>query len=287
MRILPKLFALVLLPGAMLASSGNAAEIVPPSLLYVQSSDRAIVRTGSSGLITLTLQRVRPRTVYFSDRPDRLSGQIRTTDFVSQWVVPGSNDSFAADPPNAAIVGTKAGTHEEQSMIVELRNPRLRKSTLTYTARRVDNDKISAGLQHYSTRHQARIPHNLVDVSVFIDDATPPVPTNPIGTHVLPFTWRNAGDTTYAICFNTSTPQMLNVDFVGSGDPNNDRWSESQNTGACSDTQTNTHITWYAFSRMYKPDNTLDPGLVTISGPVGASVKICTGCLPSGGHIGM
>ena len=53
-------------------------------------------------------------------------------------------------------------------MVVELTNPRLNGTTLTYTAKRVGT--ASKGLSHYKDRHQASLPHDLTNISVFIDD---------------------------------------------------------------------------------------------------------------------
>lgn len=42
------------------------------------------------------------KTVYFTDRPDRISGQLDTAKFVTYWDKGGPN-SFTVDPPNAAL----------------------------------------------------------------------------------------------------------------------------------------------------------------------------------------
>jgi hypothetical protein len=55
--------------------------------------------TISDGRITLT--GVSHSTLFFSDRPYRLTGHIPTDDFISQWGV--GDDSFANEPPNALL----------------------------------------------------------------------------------------------------------------------------------------------------------------------------------------
>ncbi len=50
---------------------------------------------------TLTLQGVSPSTVFFSDRPYRLAGQLPNQSFVDLWNAP--DGPFASDPPNAAL----------------------------------------------------------------------------------------------------------------------------------------------------------------------------------------
>ena len=165
---LKKLLPLPVLALALLAGCGSSSKEAPASYLFVNSAKSASVATAANGTITLTLKGVDPKTIYFSDRPKRDSGHQNTTDFVNKWNSSDANDSFKKDPPNAAIEGTKTGTSQEQSMVVELTNPRLNGTTLTYTAKRVGT--ASKGLSHYKDRHQASLPHDLTNISVFIDD---------------------------------------------------------------------------------------------------------------------
>ncbi|GAB5469833.1 MAG: hypothetical protein Kilf2KO_28630 [Rhodospirillales bacterium] len=69
----------------------------PLKLLFAQTA-KAMRYDGE----TLVLEGLTPATLFFSDRPERLTGHLSTADFVELW---GHNaDSFAADPPNAALV---------------------------------------------------------------------------------------------------------------------------------------------------------------------------------------
>ncbi len=49
----------------------------------------------------MTLSGVSRTTLFFSDRPYRLTGHIPTDEFVAGWGA--GDDSFAADPPNALL----------------------------------------------------------------------------------------------------------------------------------------------------------------------------------------
>jgi hypothetical protein len=49
----------------------------------------------------VTLSGVSSTTLFFSDRPYRLTGHIPTDEFVAGWGA--GDDSFAADPPNALL----------------------------------------------------------------------------------------------------------------------------------------------------------------------------------------
>lgn len=49
----------------------------------------------------LTLQGISPVTLFFSDRPERIAGNMQTAAVVQLWAV--GTDSFAADPPYADL----------------------------------------------------------------------------------------------------------------------------------------------------------------------------------------
>ena len=49
----------------------------------------------------LTLRQLSPVTLFFSDRPERVAGNMKTADFVPFWS--DGKDSFLSDPPNADI----------------------------------------------------------------------------------------------------------------------------------------------------------------------------------------
>jgi hypothetical protein len=91
------------------------------------------VQNGASGTFdgkTLTLKGVGP-TLYFSDRPERIAGQLRTSDFVGRWTK--GSDNFAANPPNATL--SVFGVTEVTSAVVVLTNPKLDRNTLSYTVK--------------------------------------------------------------------------------------------------------------------------------------------------------
>ena len=209
-RFLPvSVLALAVLSGC----ANSKAESEPAaSFLFVQSASSATVDTAANGVITLSLHKVSNKTIYFSDRPKRLSGHTNTTDFITQWNSPDVQDSFKTDPPNAAIEGTKTGTSQEETMVVELTNPRLNGTTLTYTATRVDTP--SEGLSHYKGRHQPNLSHDLTNVNIFIDNAPAPLPTDPRGTHALPYSFSATGATLYYFCVTSSTSQSIKVSMT-------------------------------------------------------------------------
>ncbi len=49
-------------------------------LLFVQNSHDVSVEKGK-----LTLKKVSPATIFFTDRPERIAGHMTTKDFVDDW----------------------------------------------------------------------------------------------------------------------------------------------------------------------------------------------------------
>ena len=63
----------------------------------------------------LTLEGVSPATVFFSDRPDRIAGNMSTAAFVPFWST--GKDSFLSNPPNADI-SILEGSQLQQVVVV-------------------------------------------------------------------------------------------------------------------------------------------------------------------------
>jgi hypothetical protein len=75
------------------------------------------------GLYKLTLQQVRPYVTYYSDRPNRVIGQISNKKFYAKWQE-GKN-SFSKDSPNAVLSGIQDIYHQVQAVnvVMSLSNP--------------------------------------------------------------------------------------------------------------------------------------------------------------------
>ena len=98
---------------------------------------------------TLTLHDVSPVTVFFTDRPERIAGNMTTAAFVPFWST--GKDSFLADPPNADISLIEGGKLNQ--IVVVLRDPQLDGDSLTYAIEVLQGEMPATG----------------ADVSVFID----------------------------------------------------------------------------------------------------------------------
>jgi hypothetical protein len=97
----------------------------------------------------LTLEGISPVTLFFSDRPERIAGNMKTKAFVPFWST--GKDSFLKDPPNAdlsILEGDKL-----RQVVVVLQAPELKGDNLTYTVKVL----------------QGEMPAKAADVSVFID----------------------------------------------------------------------------------------------------------------------
>ena len=81
---------------------------------------------------SLTLEGVASSTLYFSDRPERVVGQLTTDQFVDDWNL--GPDSFESDPPNAVVTFPDADGTLDDAVVV-LSEPRLDNGTLTYSVK--------------------------------------------------------------------------------------------------------------------------------------------------------
>ena len=100
----------------------------------LQAEESMFVQTAqgiSSADGTLTLSGVTPSTLYFSDRPQRVVGHMKTIDFVDLW---GAGDnSFATDPPNAVLSFVEAGADAPSDAVVVITEPTLGNGELSYS----------------------------------------------------------------------------------------------------------------------------------------------------------
>jgi hypothetical protein len=108
------------------APTGAAADT--GETLFVQSfeSGRIAPKAAADGTYTLTLEHGLGRTIYFTDRPERVVGTSPTPAFLKAL-------GFSpANPPNAALV-VEAAPGDEAIAVLELANPRYDEGTRTAT----------------------------------------------------------------------------------------------------------------------------------------------------------
>src|SRR3979411_609244 len=92
--------------------------------MFVQTAEAS-----RSGPGTLTLLRVSPSTLYFSDRPERVVGHISAQQFMHLW--DEGDDSFAEDPPNAVLASLDDRNAISDAVVV-LQSPKLEGNQITY-----------------------------------------------------------------------------------------------------------------------------------------------------------
>ena len=127
------------------ASRANAAD-ENADFLFVQSAD-GMAYDKAAGKLTLT--GVDKTTLFFTDRPERVAGNMTTEAFIPFWS--HGRDSFLSDPPNADLSILENGALTQ--VVLVLKDPELVDDTLTYSVDVVSGD----------------VPETGKDVSVFID----------------------------------------------------------------------------------------------------------------------
>lgn len=128
------------------AASAQATDAAQADFLFVQTASAMAFDADRN---RLTLNGVSPVTLFFSDRPERIAGNMTTEAFVPFWSQ--GTDSFLSDPPNADLSIIEDGVLRQT--VVVLRDPVLEGDSLHYTVEIVEGDMPVLGEQ----------------VSVFID----------------------------------------------------------------------------------------------------------------------
>lgn len=128
-----------------LAGAGGMAATLAAQPAMAQSrpenADFLFVQTAASMAFAadrnrLTLHNVSPVTLFFSDRPERIAGNMKTSAFIPFWSE--GTDSFLSDPPNADLSIMEDGALRQT--VVVLRDPVLNGSDLHYTVEIVAGD---------------------------------------------------------------------------------------------------------------------------------------------------
>ena len=118
---------LALYPVAKLATAQPKPQA---SLLFVQMAQKIDYKKTDAASGVMTLYDVPTQTMFFTDRPNRVVGNVPTSAFVNRWTTDKGPNGFATNPPNAAV--TVFQPDGAKTAIVELRNPRLDGNKLSY-----------------------------------------------------------------------------------------------------------------------------------------------------------
>ena len=112
---------------------------------------------------TLTFEGVAPQTIAFSDRPERVVGQVPMQKFLDGLGFSPEN------PPNAAIEILE-GNESQDVMVVELFDPvyDAANHTLQYTVSILETPNHSYAI--FNERHDTSLPESFGPAALFIDD---------------------------------------------------------------------------------------------------------------------
>lgn len=107
------LLAVTFLTFLTISSWSNASESTPlipvskahqtkqSNVLFVMVAKEGDIRaTSQEGSYKLTLKNLNPSTIYFTNRPTRISGHLATKKLIQQWKI----GTFKQTPPNAILV---------------------------------------------------------------------------------------------------------------------------------------------------------------------------------------
>lgn len=141
--------------GARTQGSSSASGEQSSNWLFSQTADAGSISPNGDDTWTLTLTDVDPVVLGFTDRPLRDAQAGTVERLVEAWPA-----MFGDSNPNGVVVAHN-DRGDTNSAVVELMDPKLNDSTLTYTVRVLTNEGGPA---------EAGMSYNFEQVSVFIDD---------------------------------------------------------------------------------------------------------------------
>lgn len=126
------------------ATSQAAAQALPKKcqVLFVQVAKSGELKADPQQPNTycLTLKTVEPFTSYFTDRPNRLTGLMPTSNFVAIW----QNGDIKRTPPNVAMETSNLKNGQRVNQVLELSNPiyDAQNHQISYTAKALNNTTV-------------------------------------------------------------------------------------------------------------------------------------------------
>jgi hypothetical protein len=132
-----KLITTAALAGMAASSTSTRAQAKQADFLFVQNAASMSYADGK-----LVLKGVSPVTVFFSDRPERIAGNMATQVFVPFWN--DGKDSFAKDNPNANLSVLEKDKFNAD-IVVTLSNPVLKGDQLSYDVKVLEGTMPASG----------------------------------------------------------------------------------------------------------------------------------------------
>ncbi|MFZ0612596.1 MAG: hypothetical protein WAM73_10180 [Desulfobacterales bacterium] len=118
------MIVLMALVGLLTATSSAADSAQKADVLFVQTA-HDVTFDGKK----LILKGISPTVLFFTDRPERVAGNMANDRYLKLWQEDGK-DSFLADPPNATL--SVFADDAVGEMVVTLRNPQFAGDDLIY-----------------------------------------------------------------------------------------------------------------------------------------------------------
>lgn len=150
------LFGIVALGLPVATLAANKADANKPRLLFVMTAAQGAIKPVAERQYEVTLSKVNPRVIQFTDAPLKQASRIDTMAFLKFW-----EKNKAKLQPNVAVEGLvlQNGQLLEHNYIMTLTNPQYNQQlkTLTYQGKLLGNEKLAKLAQ-------------LSDITLFIDD---------------------------------------------------------------------------------------------------------------------
>ncbi len=111
-------------------------------LMFVQTAEDIKIDPATK---TLRLVNVNQQTLYFSDRPNRIAGNITMAAYMDEWKSGEGPDNFSNDPPNATISIYEPGRQDNTIAVVEISHPVIEGKDLLYKYRVIEGSLPEKG----------------------------------------------------------------------------------------------------------------------------------------------
>jgi hypothetical protein len=124
----------------------SLAQTTPPQqkvqLMFVQTAEDIKIDPTTK---TLRLVNVNKQTLYFSDRPNRIAGNLTMAAYMDEWTARAGKDNFANDPPNATLSIYEPGRQDNTIVVVEISNPVIEGKDLVYKYKLIEGNLPQSG----------------------------------------------------------------------------------------------------------------------------------------------
>jgi len=128
------------MPNISVAQTTPAQEKV--QLMFVQTAEDLKVDPVAK---TIRLVNVNKQTLYFSDRPNRIAGNLTMAAYMDEWTARAGKDNFANDPANATLSVYEPGRQDNTIIVVEISNPVIDGKDLIYSYKLIEGTLPKAG----------------------------------------------------------------------------------------------------------------------------------------------